>query len=143
VANRTRFGRHVYSVGGNAEASRRAGISVPGIKLAVFAISGTMAAIGGLVLASRLSSVDTNTGGGSVLLYSIAAAVIGGTSLFGGRGNVRSAVLGAIVIAMIDNGLGLINVSAGTKFVVTGIVLLAAVTLDSLSRRRIVASGRA
>jgi D-xylose transport system permease protein len=104
---------------------------------------GVMAAIGGLVLASRLSSVDTNTGGGSVLLYSIAAAVIGGTSLFGGRGNVRSAVLGAIVIAMIDNGLGLINVSAGTKFVVTGIVLLAAVTLDSLSRKRIVASGRA
>jgi D-xylose transport system permease protein len=143
IANRTRFGRHVYSVGGNAEASRRAGISVPGIKLAVFAISGTMAAIGGLVLASRLSSVDTNTGGGSILLYSIAAAVIGGTSLFGGRGTVRSAVLGAIVIAMIDNGLGLINVSAGTKFVVTGIVLLAAVTLDSLSRRRIVASGRA
>jgi D-xylose transport system permease protein len=143
VATRTRFGRHVYSVGGNAEASRRAGISVAGIKLAVFAIAGTMAAIGGLVLASRLSSVDTNTGGGSVLLYSIAAAVIGGTSLFGGRGTIRSAVLGAIVIAMIDNGLGLINVSAGTKFVVTGIVLLAAVTLDSLSRRRIVASGRA
>jgi D-xylose transport system permease protein len=143
VAQRTRFGRHVYSVGGNAEASRRAGINVAGIKLAVFAISGTMAAIGGLVLASRLSSVDTNTGGGSVLLYSIAAAVIGGTSLFGGRGNVRSAVLGAVVIAMIDNGLGLINVSAGTKFIVTGIVLLAAVTLDSLSRRRIVASGRA
>jgi D-xylose transport system permease protein len=143
VATRTRFGRHVYSVGGNAEASRRAGINVAGIKLAVFAISGTMAAIGGLVLASRLSSVDTNTGGGSVLLYSIAAAVIGGTSLFGGRGNVRSAVLGAVVIAMIDNGLGLINVSAGTKFIVTGVVLLAAVTLDSLSRRRIVASGRA
>jgi D-xylose transport system permease protein len=143
VSTRTRFGRHVYSVGGNAEASRRAGISVPNIKLAVFMIMGVMAAIGGLVLASRLSSVDTNTGGGSVLLYSIAAAVIGGTSLFGGRGNVRSAVLGAIVIAMIDNGLGLINVSAGTKYVVTGIVLLAAVTLDSLSRRRIVASGRA
>jgi D-xylose transport system permease protein len=143
ISTRTRFGRHVYSVGGNAEASRRAGISVPNIKLAVFMIMGVMSAIGGLVLASRLSSVDTNTGGGSVLLYSIAAAVIGGTSLFGGRGNVRSAVLGAIVIAMIDNGLGLINVSAGTKFVVTGIVLLAAVTLDSLSRKRIVASGRA
>jgi D-xylose transport system permease protein len=143
ISTRTRFGRHVYSVGGNAEASRRAGISVPNIKLVVFMIMGVMAAIGGLVLASRLSSVDTNTGGGSVLLYSIAAAVIGGTSLFGGRGNVRSAVLGAIVIAMIDNGLGLINVSAGTKFVVTGIVLLAAVTLDSLSRKRIVASGRA
>src|SRR4051794_34518145 len=143
IAIRTRFGRHVYSVGGNAEASRRAGISLAGIRLAVFAISGTMAAVGGLVLASRLSSVDTSTGSGSVLLYSIAAAVIGGTSLFGGRGTVRSAVLGAVVIAMIENGLGLINVSAGTKFIVTGIVLLAAVTLDSLSRRRIVATGRA
>jgi D-xylose transport system permease protein len=142
VANRTRFGRHVYAVGGNAEAARRAGISVPGIRLAVFGISGTMAALGGLILASRLSSVDTNTGGGSILLYSIAAAVIGGPSLFGGRGYVKSAVLGAIVIAMIDNGLGLVNVSAGTKFIVTGIVLLAAVTLDSLSRRRSEATGR-
>jgi D-xylose transport system permease protein len=143
VATRTRFGRHVYAVGGNAEAARRAGINVAGIRLAVFAISGAMAALGGIILASRLSSVDTNTGGGSILLYSIAAAVIGGTSLFGGRGTIRSAILGAIVIAMIDNGLGLINVSAGTKFIVTAVVLLAAVTLDSLSRRRIVASGRA
>lgn len=142
VANRTRFGRYVYAVGGNAEAARRAGINVARIRLAVFGISGTMAALGGLVLASRLSSVDTSTGGGSILLYSIAAAVIGGTSLFGGRGTVRSAVLGAIVIAMIDNGLGLVNVSAGTKFVVTGIVLLAAVTLDSVSRRKSAASGR-
>jgi D-xylose transport system permease protein len=143
VATRTRFGRHVYAVGGNAEAARRAGISVPGIRLAVFAISGTMAALGGLILASRLSSVDTNTGGGSILLYSIAAAVIGGTSLFGGRGHVRSALLGAIVISMIDNGLGLTNTSAGTKFIVTGVVLLAAVTLDSLSRKRSAATGRA
>jgi D-xylose transport system permease protein len=143
VATRTRFGRHVYAVGGNAEAARRAGISVSGIRLAVFAISGTMAALGGIILASRLSSVDTSTGGGSTLLYSIAACVIGGTSLFGGRGAVRSAILGAIVIAMIDNGLGLVNVSAGTKFIVTGIVLLAAVTLDSLSRRRVTATGRA
>jgi D-xylose transport system permease protein len=143
IAIRTRFGRHVYAVGGNAEASRRAGISVPNVRLVVFGISGGMAALGGIVLASRLSSVDTSTGGGSVLLYSIAACVIGGTSLFGGRGAVRSAILGAIVIAMIDNGLGLLNVSAGTKFVVTGIVLLAAVTLDSLSRRRSAAAGRA
>jgi D-xylose transport system permease protein len=143
IATRTRFGRHVYAVGGNAEAARRAGISVPGVRLVVFAISGTMAALGGIILASRLSSVDTSTGGGSVLLYSIAACVIGGTSLFGGRGAVRSAILGAIVIAMIDNGLGLVNVSAGTKFIVTGIVLLAAVTLDSLSRRRVAATGRA
>ena len=114
-----------------------------GIRLAVFAISGTMAALGGIILASRLSSVDTNTGGGSILLYSIAAAVIGGTSLFGGRGTIRSAVLGAVVIAMIDNGLGLINVSAGTKFIVTGLVLLAAATLDSVARQRSAATGRA
>jgi D-xylose transport system permease protein len=143
VSQRTRFGRHVYAVGGNAEAARRAGINVSGIKLAVFGISGTMAALGGIVLASRLSSVDTSTGGGTILLYSIAAAVIGGTSLFGGRGTVRSAVLGAIVIAMIDNGLGLLNVSAGTKYIVTGLVLLAAVTLDSVSRRGREATGRA
>ena len=143
ITQRTRFGRHVYAVGGNAEAARRAGINVAGIRLAVFAISGTMAALGGIILASRLSSVDTSTGGGTVLLYSIAAAVIGGTSLFGGRGHIKSALLGAIVIAMIDNGLGLLNVTAGTKFVVTGLVLLAAVTLDSLSRRGREATGRA
>jgi len=143
IAERTRFGRHVYAVGGNAEASRRAGIAIDRIRILVFMISGTMAAMGGIILASRLSSVDTNAGGGSILLYSIAAAVIGGTSLFGGRGTVKSAVLGAIVIAMIDNGLGLLNVSAGTKFVVTGLVLLAAVTIDSVSRRRAAASGRA
>jgi D-xylose transport system permease protein len=143
VAERTRFGRHIYAVGGNAEAARRAGINVPAIKIAVFAISGFMAALGGIVLASRLSSVDTSTGGGTILLYSIAAAVIGGTSLFGGRGTIKSAFLGAIVITMIDNGLGLLNVSAGTKYIVTALVLLAAVTLDSLSRRGRVATGRA
>jgi D-xylose transport system permease protein len=142
VAQRLRFGRHIYAVGGSAEAARRAGINVPGIKIAVFAISGGMAAIGGIVLASRLSSVDTSTGGGTILLYSIAAAVIGGTSLFGGRGTIKSAFLGAIVITMIDNGLGLLNVSAGTKYIVTALVLLAAVTLDSLSRRGRVAAGR-
>jgi D-xylose transport system permease protein len=141
LATRTRFGRHVYAVGGNAEAARRAGINVAGVRLAVFALCSTMAALGGIVLASRLNSVDTSTGGGSILLYSIAACVIGGTSLFGGRGAVKSAVLGAIVVAMIENGLGLLNVSAGTKFIVTGIVLLAAVTLDSVSRRRSAAAG--
>jgi D-xylose transport system permease protein len=142
VTRRTVIGRHIYAVGGNAEAARRAGINVPGIKVFVFAISGGMAAIGGIVLASRLSSVDTSTGGGTILLYSIAAAVIGGTSLFGGRGTIKSAFLGAIVITMIDNGLGLLNVSAGTKYIVTALVLLAAVTLDSLSRRGRVAAGR-
>ena len=143
LATRTRFGRHVYAVGGNAEAARRAGINVAGVRLGVFALCSMMAALGGIILASRLNSVDTSTGGGSILLYSIAACVIGGTSLFGGRGSVKSAVLGAIVVAMIENGLGLLNVSAGTKFIVTGIVLLAAVTLDSLSRRRSAATGRA
>jgi D-xylose transport system permease protein len=143
ITQRTRFGRHVYAVGGNAEAARRAGINVAGIRMAVFAICSTMAALGGIVLASRLSSVDTSTGSGTILLYSIAAAVIGGTSLFGGRGTIRSAVLGSIVIAMIDNGLGLLNVSAGTKYLVTALVLLAAVTLDSLSRRGREATGRA
>jgi D-xylose transport system permease protein len=143
ISQRTRFGRHVYAVGGNKEAARRAGINVPALQITVFAICSTMAALGGLVLASRLSSVDTNTGGGTILLYSIAAPVIGGTSLFGGRGTIRSAVLGAIVIAMIDNGLGLLNVGAGTKDIVTALVLLAAVTLDSISRRGRVATGRA
>ena len=142
VTMRTSFGRHVYAVGGNVEAARRAGINVARVRLLVFMIASTMAALGGIVLASRLSSVDTSTGGGTILLYSIAAAVIGGTSLFGGRGTIRSAVLGAIVIAMIDNGLGLLNVSAGTKYIVTGLVLLAAVTLDSLSRRGREGSGR-
>jgi D-xylose transport system permease protein len=141
ILGRTRFGRHVYAVGGSAEAARRAGINVDGIRIAVFAISGFMAAMGGIILASRLSSVDTSTGGGSILLYSIAAAVIGGTSLFGGRGSIRSAVLGGIVIGMVANGLGLLNVAVGTQFIVTGIVLLAAATLDSLSRRRSAAAG--
>ena len=143
IASRTKFGRYVYAVGGNAEAARRAGINVTRIRVIVFAISAMMAGVGGIVLASRLSSVDTATGGGSILLYSIAAAVIGGTSLFGGRGSVASAVLGGIVIGMVANGLGLLNVAVGTQYVVTGIVLLAAATLDSLSRRKSVASGRA
>ncbi|HKE80705.1 MAG TPA: sugar ABC transporter permease [Solirubrobacteraceae bacterium] len=143
VLNRTRFGRHIYAVGGNAEAARRAGISVDNVKLACFAICSMMAALGGIILASRLRSVDTNSGGGSILLYSIAAAVIGGTSLFGGRGNLKSAVLGALVIASIDNGLGLLGLSAGTKFVITALVLLLAVTVDSLARKGRESAGRA
>jgi D-xylose transport system permease protein len=143
VLNRTKFGRHVFAVGGNAEAARRAGINVDRIRVLVFGIAGMMAAVGGIIFASRLSSVDTNAGGGSILLYSIAAAVIGGTSLFGGRGNIKSALLGALVIASIDNGLGLLNVGDDTKFIVTGVVLLAAVTVDSLARRGREHSGRA
>jgi D-xylose transport system permease protein len=143
VLNRTKFGRHVYAVGGNTEAARRAGINVDNIKMACFAICSMMAAVGGIILASRLRSVDTNSGGGSLLLYSIAAAVIGGTSLFGGRGHVRSAILGALVIASIENGLGLLGLGAGEKFVITAGVLLLAVTVDSVSRRGRESAGRA
>jgi D-xylose transport system permease protein len=143
VLNRTKFGRYVYAVGGSAEAARRAGINVDRIKIMCFAICSFMAAVGGLILASRLRSVDTNAGGGEILLYSIAAAVIGGTSLFGGIGHIRSALLGALVIASIDNGLGLLGLGSGEKFVITGGVLLLAVTVDSLSRRRQAQTGRA
>jgi D-xylose transport system permease protein len=143
VLSRTRFGRHVYAVGGNAEAARRAGINVDNVRIACFAICSMMAALGGIVLASRLRSVDTGAGGGSILLYSIAAAVIGGTSLFGGRGHVKSAILGALVIASIDNGLGLLGLGSGEKFVITGGVLLLAVTVDSISRRGRESAGRA
>ena len=143
VARRTKFGRYVYAVGGNQEAARRAGINVDRIKIAVFAICSLMAALGGIILASRLRSVDTNAGGGSILLYSIAAAVIGGTSLFGGRGHIKSARLGALVIASIDNGLGLLGLGSGEKFVITGGVLLLAVTVDSVSRRGRESAGRA
>ncbi len=142
VANRTTFGRHVYAVGGNAEAARRAGINVQRIRLTVFMISGMMAALGGIVFASRLRSVDLNAGGGTILLDAISAAVIGGVSLFGGRGHPKAAVLGAAVIAMIANGIDLIGYSASTKYIVTGVILLAAVTLDTVSRRRLAASGR-
>jgi D-xylose transport system permease protein len=143
VLNRTRFGRHVYAVGGNAEAARRAGINVDRVKIACFMIVSLMAVLGGIILASRLRSVDTNTGGGQALLYPIAAAVIGGTSLFGGRGTMKAALLGALVMLSIDNGLGLLGLSSGTKFVLTGGVLLLAVTVDSISRRGRAQSGRA
>jgi D-xylose transport system permease protein len=142
VAKRTTFGRHVYAVGGSAEAARRAGISVPFIRIAVFMISGAMAALGGVVFAARLNGVDLSAGGGSTLLDAIAAAVIGGTSLFGGRGRVMAALLGALVIRTIANGLGLLGSSSATEYIITGVILLAAVTLDTLSRRRLERSGR-
>ena len=141
IAARTRFGRHVYAVGGNAEAARRAGISVDRVRIAVFMIGGFMAGVGGIILASRLRSVATNSGGSDLLLNVIAAAVIGGASLFGGIGRVVAALLGALVIASIDNGLGLLGLSAGTKFVITGLVLLGAVLLDALAKRRRTARG--
>ncbi|KAA8887231.1 ABC transporter permease [Nocardia colli] len=138
VLNRTSFGRHIYAVGGNAEAARRAGITVDRVKILAFVLCSTMAAVGGLVAASRANSVDPNTGGSSVLLLAVGAAVIGGTSLFGGRGRMLDAVLGAAVVAVIDNGMGLMGYSAGTKFVVTGFVLLLAAGVDALSRKRTV-----
>ena len=141
LASRTRFGRHVYAVGGNAEAARRAGINVDRVRIMVFMIAGFMAGLGGIIFASRLRSVATNTGGGNLLLNVIAAAVIGGTSLFGGRGRVVSALLGALVIIAIDNGMGLLNLATGTRFVITGLVLLAAVLVDALSKRRRAARG--
>jgi D-xylose transport system permease protein len=142
LARRTTFGRHVYAVGGNAEAARRAGINVARIRLIVFMISGLMAAVGGVIFSARLSSVDLNAGGGTILLDAIAAAVIGGVSLFGGRGQVKGALLGAALIATIANGIDLLGYSSAARYIVTGIILLAAVTLDSLSRRRLAASGR-
>ena len=142
IATRTTFGRHVYAVGGNAEAARRAGISVKRIRIIVFMISSAMAALGGVVFAARLTSVDLNAGGGTILLDAIAAAVIGGTSLFGGRGRVRDAVVGALLIAAIANGIDLVGYSSATRFIVTGLILLAAVTLDTVLRRRQAAVGR-
>ncbi len=141
VASRSRFGRHVYAVGGNREAARRAGISVDRVRITVFMISGLMAGIGGIMLASRLRSVATNTGGGNLLLLVIAAAVIGGTSLFGGTGRVMSALLGALVIASIQNGMDLMGLASGTKFVITGLVLLGAVLVDAYAKRRRAARG--
>ena len=141
IANKTRFGRHVYAVGGSAEAARRAGIDVDRVRIAVFMISGFMAGVGGIMLASRLRSVATNTGGGNLLLLVIAAAVIGGTSLFGGVGRVVSALLGALVIASIQNGMDLLGLASGTKFVITGLVLLGAVLVDAVSKRRRAARG--
>jgi D-xylose transport system permease protein len=142
VARRTTFGRHVYAVGGNAEAARRAGINVVFIRLAVFMISSGMAVLGGIMFAARLNSVDLSAGGGPILLNAIAAAVIGGTSLFGGRGRVVSALLGALVIMTIANGLSLMGSTASTQYIITGVILLAAVTLDTVTRRRLESSGR-
>ena len=142
VSKRTTFGRHVYAVGGNPEAARRAGISVARIRILVFMISGLMAAIGGIILAARLSSVSPDQGGGTLLLDSISAAVIGGTSLFGGRGEVRSAILGAAVISTISNAMFIKGYSNGVIFMITGGILLFAVTLDTLARRRQAKTGR-
>jgi D-xylose transport system permease protein len=136
VLGRTAFGRHVYAVGGNSEAARRAGISVSGIKIACFMICSFLAAIAGVLLASRDNSVSPTTGGAQTLLYAVGAAVIGGTSLFGGRGRVIDAIIGGLVVAVIANGLPLITQQSGIQYVVTGLVLLVAASVDALSRKR-------
>ncbi len=136
VLRRTRFGLHLSAVGGNAEAARRAGIPVDRLRISAFVICSTVASIGGIVAASRANSVDGNSGGSDVLLYAVGAAVIGGTSLFGGRGRVADAVLGGTVIAIIDNGMSALGVEAWLKYAVTGSVLLLAASVDALSRKR-------
>jgi D-xylose transport system permease protein len=142
VAKRTRFGRHVYAVGGSAEAARRAGIPVNRVRVAVFGIAGSMAAIGGIMAASRLLAVNQGSGGSELLLLAIAGPVIAGTSLFGGRGAVWTALLGALVIGSISNGMDLLALSSAVKFMVTGGVLLIAVLIDAIARQQRQAAGR-
>ena len=141
ILGRTTFGRHVYAVGGNSEAARRAGIRVDRIRILVFICCSTMAAVSGIVAASYGGKVSTSSGGGNVLLYAVGAAVIGGTSLFGGKGKARDAVIGGLVIATIANGLGLLNQASYINFLVTGGVLLLAASVDAISRRRRSATG--
>ena len=142
VAKQTTFGRHVFAVGGNAEAARRAGIHVNRVRVAVFMISGTMAAVGGVMAASRLFAVNQNSGGNELLLLAIAGPVIAGTSLFGGRGSVWTALLGALVIGSISNGMDLLSLSSAVKLMVTGGVLLLAVLVDAVARNQRQTSGR-
>jgi D-xylose transport system permease protein len=142
VLGRTGFGRHVYAVGGNAEAARRAGINVADIKTTCFVIGSVLAVVAGILIASRDNSVSPTTGGAQTLLYAVGAAVIGGTSLFGGRGRIYDAVTGGLVIAVIANGLPLVTQKSGTQFIVNGVVLLLAASVDAISRRRSAATGR-
>ncbi|MBQ1001487.1 sugar ABC transporter permease [Streptomyces sp. RK62] len=143
VLRRTHYGRQVYALGGGVEAARRASLGVTRVQTAVLAVSGTMAAVGGLFLASRITSVSQSSGSGVLLLNAIAAAVIGGTSLFGGRGSTWSAVLGMLVIQSIASGMAITDTPAAVQFMITGGVLFAAVVIDALSRRSQEAHGRA
>ena len=136
LTERTRYGRHIFAVGGNEEAARRAGISVTRIKVSVFTLASGLAAFGGILAASRLLAVNQQSGSGDVLLLAIAGPVIAGTSLFGGRGYVWSALLGAVVIGSISNGMDLLALDSDVKFMITGAVLLGAVTIDAVTRRR-------
>jgi D-xylose transport system permease protein len=142
IVSRTRYGRHIFAVGGNIEAARRAGVNIATIRVSVFALAGTMAAIGGIMGASRLLAVNQSSGGSDLLLLAIAGPVVAGTSLFGGRGTVWSALLGALVIGSISNGMDLLNYESSVKFMVTGGVLLIAVVIDALARRQRQAQGR-
>jgi D-xylose transport system permease protein len=135
VLGRTRLGRYYYAIGGNAEAARRAGVNLPMIRTTAFMLCSLTAGIAGVVYTSRLRSISTSIDGGTLVLYAVAAAVIGGTSLFGGRGKAIHGVLGGIVIAAIYNGMGLMGYTAASQYMVTSLVLLAAVTIDALSRR--------
>ena len=140
LLSRTRFGRYVYAIGGNPEAARRAGINVDRIRLVCFTLGGLTAGIAGILYASRLGSISDNVNGGQLVLYAVAAAVIGGTSLFGGRGKMAHALLGGLVVATIYNGMGLVGLSAAAQYMVTALVLLAAVTVDAVARRGRVAT---
>ena len=140
VLDRTRYGRHVYAVGGNKEAARRAGVKVDKIRMSVFVICSAVAAIGGIVYSSKVGAVDGNSGGGNTLLFAVGAAVIGGTSLFGGRGRLRDAVIGGLVLATVQNGLGLLGFQAATVNIITCLVLLVAASVDALSRKRAAAA---
>jgi D-xylose transport system permease protein len=143
ITQRTAFGRHIYAVGGDREAARRAGINVAAVKVTVFALAGALAGVAGILAASRAFSVSNATGGGNLLLDAIAAAVIGGTSLFGGRGHVYQGLLGALVIGSVENGFDLLGQSTATKTMATGIILVVAVGVDALSRRRRLTTGAA
>ncbi len=135
LLSKTAFGRHIYAVGGNAEAARRAGINVKRVRTIAFVLCSSLAAIAGMLFASRMNSISPSTGGSSTLLYAVGAAVIGGVSLFGGKGRMRDAILGGLVVAVIDNGMGLLGYGAGIQFLVTGAVLLVSAGVDAVSRR--------
>jgi D-xylose transport system permease protein len=135
LLGRTRFGRYVYAIGGNAEAARRAGINLSRIRVLAFTLAGLTAGIMGVIYASFQGGISNNVNGGQNVLYAVAAAVIGGTSLFGGRGKMLGAVLGGLIVAVIYNGLFLLNLGAAAQDIWTALVLLAAVTVDTLARR--------
>jgi D-xylose transport system permease protein len=143
IVRRTRYGRHVLAVGGNEEAARRSGIRTGRVKIIVFVLASTLAAAGGILAASRLLAVNQSSGGSDLLLLAIAGPVIAGVSLFGGRGSVWGALLGALVIGSISNGMDLLGLESSVKYMVTGGVLLFAVVIDALGRKQRTVRGRA